>query len=103
MELLHHRLGHRSTRSLLDWDSANFWQYIQLMVDPDTLYTLCKLSTINRKSRSNTSLKSKTPFKQVLMDIIPATTSKSLTKYTTFDNYPLIVDTYSNIKKLHGM
>ena len=37
------------------------------------------------------------------MDIIPATPSKSLTKDTNFDYYLLIVDAYSNIKKLNGM
>ena len=37
------------------------------------------------------------------MDIISATSSKSLTKDTNFANYLLIVDAYSNIKKLHGM
>ena len=36
------------------------------------------------------------------MDIIPYTYSKSLTKYTTFANYLLIVDAYSKITKLYG-
>ena len=37
------------------------------------------------------------------MDIISATSSKVLTKDTTFDNYLLIVDDYSNIPKFYGM
>ena len=37
------------------------------------------------------------------MDIIPAISSKYLTKDTTFANYLLIVDSYSNIQKLYGM
>ena len=37
------------------------------------------------------------------MDIIPSTASKSLTSDTTFSNYLLIVDPYSNIPKLCGM
>ena len=37
------------------------------------------------------------------MDTIPATSSKSLTKDTTFANYLLIVYDYSNITKLYGM
>ena len=37
------------------------------------------------------------------MDIIPATSSKILTKYTIFDNDILILDAYSNIPKLYGM
>ena len=37
------------------------------------------------------------------MDIIPAIYSKSLTKYTTFDNYFLIIDAYYKLPKLYGM
>ena len=48
-------------------------------------------------------MKAKTPLKWVFMDIIPATSSKSLTKRHYFDNYLLIVDAYSNISKLYGM
>ena len=36
------------------------------------------------------------------MDIIPAKSSKSLTKCTTFANYILIVYAYSYITKLYG-
>ena len=48
-------------------------------------------------------MKSKTPFKLVFMDTIPATYSKCLTKGTILDNYLLILDSYSNIPKLYGM
>ena len=34
LELLHQRLGHRSTRSLLDGDTANVWEYVELIIDP---------------------------------------------------------------------
>ena len=37
------------------------------------------------------------------MDIIPLTAPKSLTSDTTFSNYLLFVDAYSNIPKLYGM
>ena len=37
------------------------------------------------------------------MDIIPAISSKNLTKDTTFSNYLLIVDYYSKLTKVHGM
>ena len=77
LELLHHRLGKISTRSLLAIDTANDWKYIELRVYPDTLFTSCKISTINRKSILKTPLKSKKHFKWVSMEIIPATSSKS--------------------------
>ena len=37
------------------------------------------------------------------MHIIPAISSKSLTKDTNFFNYLLILDSYSKIPKLYGM
>ena len=37
------------------------------------------------------------------MDIVSAIPSKSLTKYSNFTHYLLIVDAYSNIQKLYGM
>ena len=101
--LLHHRLGNRSTRSLLAGDTANFWQDIELRIDPDSLYTSCQISTRKKKARSKTPLKYNTPFKGLFIDIISGISSKSLTKYTTFDNYRLIVDAYSKIPKLYGI
>ena len=35
LELLHQRLGHISTRSLLDGDTANGWEDVELRIDPD--------------------------------------------------------------------
>ena len=36
LELFHHKLGHRSTRSLLDVYTENVWKYSDIIVDPDT-------------------------------------------------------------------
>ena len=88
LELLYHRLGKISTRSLMARDTVNVWQYIELRVYPDTLFTSCQISTINRKSISKTSLKSKTPFKWVLMEIIPATYSTNFNKRYYFWSLP---------------
>ena len=35
LELLHHRLGHIYTRSLLAGYTANVWEDIELRIDPD--------------------------------------------------------------------
>ena len=35
LELLHQRLGHRSTRSLIAGDTANVWEDVELRIDPD--------------------------------------------------------------------
>ena len=63
----------------------------------------CKISSMNKKARSNIPLRPKSPFKWVFMDIIPSTAPKSLTNDTSFKNYLLIVDAYSKIPKLYGM
>ena len=52
---------------------------------------------------SKFSQKPKAPFKWVFMNIITSTAPKSLTSYTTFSSYLLIVDAYSKITKLYGM
>ena len=85
-ELLNQRLGHRSKRSLLDVDTENVWQNIELRVDPDPFCTSFQISIINKKARSSKPLKSKTSFKWVFMDIIPAKSSKISEKDTTFAN-----------------
>ena len=35
LELLHHRLAHRSTRSLLSGDTDNVWEDVKLRIYPD--------------------------------------------------------------------
>ena len=63
LELLHHRLGHRSTRLFLAGDTANAWEDIELRIDPDPFITSCQIYSINKKARSKNSLKPKAPFK----------------------------------------
>ena len=42
LELMHQRLGHRSTRSLIAGDTANVWEDAYLRIDPDPFFTSCK-------------------------------------------------------------
>ena len=58
---------------------------------------------MNKKARSQNTLKPKTHFKWVFMDIIPSTAPKSLTGETNFSNYLLIVNEYSKITKLYAI
>ena len=62
LELLHQRLGHRSTISLLAGDTANVWEDVELRIDPDPFCTSCQNSSMNKKSRSEIPLKPKAPF-----------------------------------------
>ena len=92
LELLHQRLGQRSTRSLLARDTANVWEDLELRIYTDPFCTLCQISSMNKKAISKIPLKPKAPSKWVLIDIIPSTAPKILTTDTTFSNYLLIVD-----------
>ena len=103
LELLHQRIGHRCTRSLLDGGTSNFWEYVELRIDPDPFYTSCQISSMNKKARSKIPLKPNAPFKWVFLDMVSSTAPKSLTSDTTFSNYILIVDAYYKILKLYGM
>ena len=103
LELMHQRLGHRYTRSLIAGDNANVWEDAELKIDADPFCTSCKISSMNKKARSKPPLKPKAPFKWVFMEVIPSTAPKSPTNETNFQNYLLIVDAYSKIPQLYGM
>ena len=45
LEFLHQRLGHISTRSLLAGDTANVWEDVELITDPDHFCTSCQISS----------------------------------------------------------
>ena len=83
--------------------TATVCQDIELRIYPDPLCTLCHISSTNKKDRSKNTLKPKAPFKWVFIDIIPETTTKSLTSETIFSTYLLIVDVYSEIPKRYAM
>ena len=86
LELLHQILGQISTSSLLDGDTENVWEYVELRIDPEPFCTSCQISSMNKKARSKIPLKPKASLKWVFMDIIPSTAPKSLTSDTTFSN-----------------
>ena len=46
--LLHQRLGHIYTRSLLAEDTANVWEDIELRIYPDPFCTSYQISSMNK-------------------------------------------------------
>ena len=103
IEILHQRLSHRFTRSLLAGDTANVWGDIELRINLDSFCTSCQISSMNKRVRSKIPLKPKSSFKWVSMDIIPSKAPKRFTSNTTFSNYILIVGDDSKIPELYGM
>ena len=61
--LLHYRLRHISTISLMAGDTANVWKDIELRIDPDPFCTSYQISSMNKKAGSKNPLKLKEPFK----------------------------------------
>ena len=49
LELLHQRLGQKSTRSLLAGDNANVWEDVELRMDPDPFCTSCQKSSMKKR------------------------------------------------------
>ena len=86
MGLLYQILIHRSTKSILDEDTDNVLQDIELRVYPEPFFTSYQISTVNTNLRSKTQLKPKTLFKWVFMGTNPALSPRILTKDTTFSN-----------------
>ena len=66
LELLHRRLGHRSTILLLTGDTANDQDCIELSIDPDPFHTSSQISSMNKKDGYKIPLKPKSPFKWFL-------------------------------------
>ena len=66
LELLHKRLVHRSTRSLLSGDTGNVWEDMEFRIDPYPFFTSCQIYLMNKKARSKIPLKQKSSFKFVL-------------------------------------
>ena len=56
LEILQQRLGHRPARTILAGNTANIWQYFDIRVDPDPLFTSCHISTINKLSLNQVHL-----------------------------------------------
>ena len=63
LELLHHILGHISTRLLMSEDNVNVWKDIEFRIYPDYFCTSCQISPMSKKTRSKNPLKPKVPFK----------------------------------------
>ena len=59
LELLHQRLGHISTISLLSGDTNIVWEDIELIINPDHFCPSCQIPSMNKKARSKYTLNPK--------------------------------------------
>ena len=87
----------------MDGDTSNSREDIELIIYTDPFCTSCHIFSMNKKAGSRNPLNPKAPFKWVFMDLIPSIAPERLKSDTTFSNFLLIVDVYSNITKLYDM
>ena len=86
-ELLQKILVHRSITSLLDDDTDNVWEDIELRIYPYPFFTSFQIFSMKKKASYKNPLNPKAPFKWVFMFIIPSTEPKRLTIDTKISNY----------------
>ena len=64
--ILHHRLGHIYTVSLMARDTENIWKDIELRIYADPFCISCQISSMNKNTMSKNPLKPESPVKWVL-------------------------------------
>ena len=96
LDLIHRRLGHRATKSILLAQESNLYSDTQIVPDHDPFCGVCKISTIRATNRGplkeNENIK---PGEALYIDVQPNICRKSLTKKTLYNNYINIVDAES--------
>ena len=83
LELLHQRLGQRSTISLMDGDTEMFWKDVELGIDSDSFCTSCQISSM-KKRLGLKSIKSNGTFQVGFYGYYSSSSTKFLTSDTTF-------------------
>jgi transposase InsO family protein len=96
LELMHHRLGHQSFKSLLAASHEELWDDVTLRFAPDTFCIGCKIATRRAAARGHRPVSEQTrPGEVLFMDLIHAQPNSAPTKHLQTDYYLLIVDALS--------
>jgi hypothetical protein len=96
LELVHRRLGHMVTQTVLAAHDAGIWPDLRIVPDVDPMCVTCKLSSIQRTAHSSSPVAHATSPGQILfMDIVSNTSPiGGLTSRTHFSHYLLTVDAF---------
>ncbi len=92
MQVLHHRLGHRSSAALLAADQAKVWKDTQVLAEPDSFCTGCTI-TVSRTTKSGTQETEHNgkPGETLLLDIVDNPGRFGVTSDTHYKQYLLVV------------
>jgi transposase InsO family protein len=103
-ELLHKRLGHRYTTTILAASEHEVWADVEAQLTPDVDCVDCKIATIRASDRNKHPHTPSERFGQmVLMDIEHAIAGGSITPDSSLPFYLFIVDAYSRYCKIYGL
>jgi transposase InsO family protein len=105
IDLMHRRLGHQSTQSLLTADEWHMWGDAQLRLDPDQFCYGCGIGAIRKTPSSDKPLADDAtrPCQVLFMDVITNPFDKYATPKIHFSHYLIIVCAYSRYCTLIGL
>jgi hypothetical protein len=104
-ELMHNRLGHRHTSSILLAHQNNIWNDVAVKSDPESICETCQI-TLSRRTNRNHDRPADYPTepgRMVMADIISNPFPSGLTPKSHFPYYLLIVDVVSHLPVLIGL
>jgi hypothetical protein len=96
--LLHQRLGHRATSTLLLANEVNIWADTAIQRDEDIFCETCRLTTARKANRGHAHLEDMEdilPGSFVMVDIVANPTTSSITAASFFPYYLAITDVAS--------
>ena len=104
IELLHQRLGHTRTNTLLYTSQHRCWADTIAMMSPEKFCDPCQIVTTRSNNRCKIPPSNPLePGHTVYMDLLPPLSPTGLTPATTFKCYLWLVDRYSRYASIYGL
>jgi transposase InsO family protein len=104
LDLLHQRLGHRKSRTLLAATEHDLWQDTTIRMTGKAGCLTCGVATIRSRARNKEAHSGASrPGEYLFLDIQHPFVEAGLTVSTSYAFYLLIVDAYSRYAKLYGL
>jgi hypothetical protein len=104
LDLVHNRLGHINTQSLIAGNAAEIWGDTKLVMSPEKFCIGCKIGSIRKSNRGHNVVSNSTsPGSILFCDIQTNPTSQGLTERDYFPYFLSIACSYSKYFALIGM
>ena len=106
LELMHRRLGHRSTKAIFAAEDAQIYDDVKIAPEHDKFCATCKISTIRAANRGPPKEEPRDPTKPgrtFFLDVQPNKARQALTRNDFFENYLGIACDTTSFYKLMGL